>query len=238
MVYMLITKFYKNELSTPDGYTLDDISHFSDYELEQEHGFIQFIFPLIEPSNIIKNCPILTEEDIKFLHFDHISRHNLKLMFYKMLGFYRFKVISDGKIVKIESPKTEDLWWLTPYNHNILRITRILKSMKLLNYFDYSLALFEELKKLKDHPAVKSKSFKFWEDVIYSNVESITVKSNNVLDLLVELGYAHSKQFARMTMRQGSLVINGIKIKDRRYIIKNNDIFRFGKQKYYKIEKE
>ena len=52
--------------------------------------------------------------------------------------------------------------WITPGNHNYLRITRILKCLKLLGLDAEAAAFFEYLAGLR--PRVPARSFDFWRD--------------------------------------------------------------------------
>jgi hypothetical protein len=231
---MKIIQFYKNEISNEEGYYFDQVMKFNKTELERFHCFIQYLFPLLEPSEKVRTAPIITQEEIDIFKSDHLIRTKLKKAFFKMLDFYRLSYCKNGKSIEIKK-EVELLWWVKPYDHNLLRMTRMLKSMKLLGYFDYSLSLFEVLKEYKNHHnEFIKKSYLFWENAINEELETVNVFDNNIADVLVELKYCHSKTFAKNIIQDGGCLINGRKINSN-YIIESNDIIRYGKQKHIKL---
>ena len=58
-----ILEFYKGERPNQEGLYLNDIMKFDSDELESNHSYIQWLFPLIEPSLAIPDSPILEEDD-------------------------------------------------------------------------------------------------------------------------------------------------------------------------------
>jgi hypothetical protein len=97
------------------GRRIDDILAFSDPELETVHDFIQWLFPLPEASAFNAFAPILAADDIAAVRESPLAKQNLDRAAERMLRFYRN---SDH--------------WLSPVDHNHLRITRILRSLGLL----------------------------------------------------------------------------------------------------------
>lgn len=62
--------------------------------------------------------------------------------------------------------------WLTPANHNHLRITRILKSLRLLGLEPESAAFFRALAAIYPgqsaaaNPAISATTFRFWQSAV------------------------------------------------------------------------
>ena len=54
------------EGKTPDhrGQTLSMVLAFSDERAEQTHDYVQWLFPLDEPSESVQGAPILSDQDI------------------------------------------------------------------------------------------------------------------------------------------------------------------------------
>ena len=148
-----ILEFYRGEGANQEGLFLKDIMKFNDEQLEENHYYIQWLFPLKEPSLAVPGSPILTDEDITFFeaHWDTPEERqemiDLRLAvldaFHKMIGFYGLRLIAvkrDGDEFKsILLIKDENSFegksknWLTPKNHYYLRLTRILSSLLLLS---------------------------------------------------------------------------------------------------------
>lgn len=101
----------------PDGRgrLIDAVLGFSDEELEAAHDYIQWLFPLPERSSAQPQAPVLTGPAIQSIKTDRRALGNLARATERMLRFYR-----------------DTAWWLRPYDHNHLRITRIIRSLNLL----------------------------------------------------------------------------------------------------------
>jgi len=97
------------------GRRLSDIWAFSDAEIELTHNFIQWLFPLAEPSLSISGSPTLTSDEIAVL---------------------RLSIAAKTSVVKSADWYTAFLsrnsHWKAKYDHNHLRITRAIKSLRLL----------------------------------------------------------------------------------------------------------
>jgi len=147
-----VLEFYKGERPNQEGLYLKDIMNFRHDDLEYNHSYIQWLFPLVEPSLVIPDSPVLENDDIEAFAPSWGSveemKEKIKLRkslidsFNKMISFYGLKLslyYKNGEQVHsvklIRDPRAfEDKAknWLTPKNHNFLRITRILTSLMLL----------------------------------------------------------------------------------------------------------
>jgi hypothetical protein len=92
-----------------------DVLGFSDNELEAVHDYIQWLFPLTTPSAAQPHSPVLIPDEIAAIRADPRSIEMLNTAAERMLRFY-----------------WDTRWWLAPHDHNHLRITRILHSLRLL----------------------------------------------------------------------------------------------------------
>ncbi len=86
-----------------------------DVWLEREHNYIQWLFPLLEESNNVHDAPVLSLNDIALIKDDPVALGNFTEALERLSRFY-----------------LENDHWLTPMDHNHLRITRILKSTRLI----------------------------------------------------------------------------------------------------------
>lgn len=105
------------EDNSPDnlGRLLSDIWIFDDQRIEMIHDFIQWLFPLNEPSGANFNAPVLSESDINNIRKSLDAKNNLS----KSADWY-LKFLSRNS------------HWICPHDHNHLRITRVIKSLRLL----------------------------------------------------------------------------------------------------------
>jgi len=105
------------EGKTPDhrGRTFAMLLQQSDHQAETTHDYIQWLFPLDEPSRSVNGAPVLTELEIDEIRQSSLAQANLAKSARWFLGFLE-----------------RNDHWITKYNHNHLRITRIIKSLRLL----------------------------------------------------------------------------------------------------------
>lgn len=133
----------------PRGFTPDRICNASDQWLEESHDYIQWAFPLKERSTFNPSAPVLTDTAIAL-----INRNSLHSMFERMMRFY----FSNHSLLRPS--------WFSRDNHNMLRLTRIIKSMNLLGFQTEALLLLGELLQMvHKHPGhVSAETINFWLD--------------------------------------------------------------------------
>ena len=110
-----IVAFLEGEGPDGAGRTLFDVLAMNNVALEQTHDFIQWLFPLREPSRAVPDAPVLTNDQVDALRESAMAQTALAAATDRMEAFYRM---------------THD--WLMPNDHNHLRITRIIRSLRLL----------------------------------------------------------------------------------------------------------
>ena len=113
---MDLYKFLKNEEKDFQGRFLSDIWNFSDEEIEDNHDFIQILFPLDKPSEAVHHN----------IYLKDVNEY-LKIKSNKIVK----KNIIKSKDWFIEFLKRNDQWKLYS-DHNQLRITRIIECLRLL----------------------------------------------------------------------------------------------------------
>ena len=105
------------EGKTPDhrGRMLSMLWKQTDDDAENNHDYIQWMFPLDEPSQAISGTPVLNDFDIDEVRENQLAIGNLEESACWFLGFLE-----------------RNDHWITNYDHNHLRITRVIKSLRLL----------------------------------------------------------------------------------------------------------
>lgn len=98
------------------GRTFDDVMAFSDAQIEHTHNFIQWLFPLTEPSLSVPGSPCLSDAEITSIKDSRAAVANLNMAADWFLNFL-----------------ARNQHWIKPYDHNHLRITRAIKSLRLLS---------------------------------------------------------------------------------------------------------
>ena len=97
------------------GRFLSDIWKFGDDDIEHTHDFIQWVFPLDEPSSAQPDAPVLEPAEIDLIHKSGPATMNVEQSTEWFLGFL-----------------SRSQCWLASHDHNHLRITRMIKSNRLL----------------------------------------------------------------------------------------------------------
>ncbi len=112
---MKVLSFLQDTGPDDRGRFLSDILKFDDKAIETTHDFIQWIFPLDEPSSASADAPILEAGEVALIRKSSLAAHNLNE---SVQWFCAFLERNDG--------------WRVAHDHNHLRITRMIKSVRLL----------------------------------------------------------------------------------------------------------
>ena len=155
--------FYRGTGRDAAGRTIAEIWAWDARRLEMVHDYIQWLFPLPEASRFNPDAPRLTVEDAH--HFrDADLQDRLARSRDLMLAFFGLEF--DGTSVRRATAFSDRAAnWLTPLNHNHLRLTRILLSLGYLNQSSEAGALLACLLNIADHEgksAVTARTRAFW----------------------------------------------------------------------------
>ncbi len=149
-----VVAFYRGE---PDhrGRRLDDILRWDHAQLEFVHDYIQWLFPLTEPSRAQPLSPVLSDADVRLFRSDEVLRQRMRDALAVMLEFYG---IEPG------APRE----WIEAGNHNYLRLTRILRSLRIAGLDAEARRLFVALEEIyQQHPAdVGTTTFRYWQEAM------------------------------------------------------------------------
>ena len=150
-----------------EGRRLEDIHAWPDDDFEEVHDFIQWLFPLPEPSQFNPDAPILTNKDIAAFKSDPVLQANLMRSFERILAFLGL-ALSERKVIEGPSFKARVAdAWASP-NHNWLRISRILRSLTLLGMAAQAQALYEWLDAMYSSRRfpISADTFRYWTDAV------------------------------------------------------------------------
>lgn len=114
--------------------TLGQSLAWDDEMLESTHDFVQWWFPLIEPSSFNPDAPVASRLEFEELSVDEHVRAGVERAMHRMLSFYGLRQTASGVIKKAGQWDRRSQNWAFTQNHNDLRITRILKSLCLLGH--------------------------------------------------------------------------------------------------------
>ena len=131
------------------GRTFDDVMAFSDEQIERTHNFVQWLFPLNEPSLSVPGSPCLSDAEITTIKDSGVAVANLNMAANWFLDFL-----------------VRNQHWIKPYDHNQLRITRVIKSLRLVSgdgaAYQFKTAVFRTAGDRIELINVKARCF--WQD--------------------------------------------------------------------------
>jgi hypothetical protein len=167
-----IIGFYSGTQPDHRGRYLHEIQVWTDKQLESIHDYIQWLFPLPEPSGFNTAAPVLTHESIREFRTRPELQQKLRGSFLRMMTFYGFEVRSGGHMTVTCSPTfaARATTWLSPGNHNHLRITRILRCLTVLGLESEAKAFFGCLSDIyernKPRPAISDETMLYWKEAV------------------------------------------------------------------------
>ena len=130
---------------------LNDIWNFSDEDIEHTHDFIQILFPLNEQSeSIFHGYYLNTETSINNIKSNHLSKTNIVKSSKWFLSFLK-----------------RNSHWRRKHDHNYLRVTRVIKSLRLLvsdEEADIFYKLFMELLDDRHKEKINSLTLSYWKN--------------------------------------------------------------------------
>ena len=133
--------FYQLKSSNQDGKSLQDIWDYNHIDYETDHNFIQWVFPSDVPSSVNPYAPIVS---LKFRElFSKKLQHRLIMSYVQFLDFIGVSIINDSLSI-CDEPRFYDC--VRRKNHNLMRITRVLRSLTILGLYTTALTLFKFLR--------------------------------------------------------------------------------------------
>lgn len=161
-----LLRFYRGEGRDHRGRRLADILAFDEARLESTHDFIQWLFPLPEPSGANAQAPLLSAADRAAFAADPALRAALRRSLDTMLAFYGLERRGlSGEVAVLRGPRFGERsseWLDRP--HNFLRISRMLRSLSLLGCGPEARAMLACLEGVfRDHAAaIGEETLGYW----------------------------------------------------------------------------
>ncbi|MCU0546397.1 MAG: opioid growth factor receptor-related protein [Oscillatoriaceae cyanobacterium Prado104] len=169
-----ILAFYLGQQPNSQGRAIEDIWSWNCENLESVHNYIQWLFPLREKSRFNTNAPTLSDRAIQAFRTSDELRNRLAKSLKIMLAFYGLECLEgqDGKIVIVKSGEylSRSREWLERFNHNYLRLTRILTSLRILGLENYAVALFRCLDEIykENQENIGGETYSYWKNAVNS----------------------------------------------------------------------
>ncbi len=168
-----LAAFYTGKAPDSSGRMFDDILSWGDEELESVHDYIQWLFPLQEKSAFNDRAPLVTAEDLELFRTDIGMQTRFLRAFARLLDFYGFVAVrqhASVRVVRVKNFAAASGRWLTPRNHNFLRMTRILKSLMLFGQDEFATAFLRALEEVYGEHAetIGKTTLAYWTDAVRS----------------------------------------------------------------------
>jgi hypothetical protein len=150
-----LTNFFEDrDYVNTAGFSINDYLSWDNPILENKHDYIQWIFPLNEPSVYNPNCPILDDELVKYFNNSNEIIETHKLCIEKI---YKFLQLDGSQLLPF--------WW-TINNHNSLRVSRIIKSSRLLGNSELSDKIYESVMNFNKICPMRPITVWYWNEAI------------------------------------------------------------------------
>lgn len=143
------------------GRKFSDMLAFSDEKMEKCDEQIQWMFPLHEKSKYAEVYPILTKDVTDIAKNDPTIIGNMVLAKRRMEKFYGLPPYED-----VEKQKS----WCNDDNHNLLRVTRIIRSLRLLGLEDEARIFYDKVFKVGYQFDINQRTLDFWQKAIRDDV--------------------------------------------------------------------
>lgn len=136
------------------GRSAQEVLGYSNRQLESIHDYIQWLFPLPTRSGAQPDAPVLSAREIESISADQRAVSTLREASARMVRFYQ---------------ETDE--WLAPYDHNHLRITRIIQCLRILVSPDAAHEFHETIFALQRAAGgpVNSRSIQYWQRAAQSD---------------------------------------------------------------------
>jgi hypothetical protein len=127
---------------------ITEIAAFGFEELEFTHDYIQWLFPLPEPSAYAPDVPVLDDETLAEFRKNEKLTQSIEYCAMTMMRFYYV-----------------NNHWINKDNHNYLRISRIIRCLALIGLEEFAKEFYSGAKKLVEHNEgeVSDKTLEYWE---------------------------------------------------------------------------
>lgn len=188
---------YPQDAKDHHGRSLNDILAWPNTNLERSHNYIQILFPLPEGSMFNWDAPVITREIMLEFRQRTELRQMLRKSFERMLQFYGFDLLrqpydkdevddilqliynsrpedKSERVVPNCSIKRAENWesafrnWARRFDHNHLRITRIIRCLRVLGLEDEARAFFIGLVQVASDTAINisERTVDYWHRAV------------------------------------------------------------------------
>jgi len=155
-----IVKFLSGNHADYKGRIYEDILYCSDEEMEKCHDQVQWIFPLHETSNWAMTYPVINPMIVEECRDIPEITENMTNAVERMLDFYGLDV----------DDKDKQRVWCKEFNHNLLRITRIIRSARIFGLYEEAHNFYLKAKDAGDYFCIGNVPKAYWWRARYEDL--------------------------------------------------------------------
>nr|WP_321986279.1 opioid growth factor receptor-related protein [uncultured Lichenicoccus sp.] len=171
-----ILDFLRGSRTDTGSHSIGQIQAWDDSRLEAVHDYIQWLFPLPEASGFNPDAPILTQSDIAHLKREPALQDALRRSWQRMLAFYRLDALGQpgASASDLDVATVIHAPWMRPGDHNMLRISRMLRCLALAGLARESALTLAGLERVFADPAgaraIGARSLGYWRDAAAARI--------------------------------------------------------------------
>ena len=156
-----IIRFLEGKSKDYKDRTFSDIVGCSDETMEQCHDQVQWMFPLHEESKFAQIYPVVTGEMLKKAKKSKKIKPNLRKAKVRMEKF-----LAIGKYEDVEKQRL----WCQEFNHNLLRITRIIRCLRFFGLQKEAQDFYNKVLKVGNFFGISNVTKSYWFRAIDDDV--------------------------------------------------------------------
>jgi hypothetical protein len=133
---------------------------FSDETLEKCHDQIQWMFPLHEESFHAITYPVLSPSIVNQARKSATIKENMKKAVKRMSDFYGFT----------NDDRNKQRSWCRDHDHNLLRVTRIIRSLRFFGLEDEAAEFYDKAIESADYFCLSKVTVAYWWKAMHEDV--------------------------------------------------------------------
>lgn len=156
-----IISFLEGKTEDYKGRTFTSMLEWTNDQLEYCHDQVQWMFPLHEESKHANTYPIVDKDVVEKTKNSLEVRNNLRLAKDRFERFYGFGPYEDRDIQRK---------WCKDHNHNLLRVTRILRCLRLFGLEDEAFDFYRKAYAVGQRLGISNITLDYWDKAMNDDV--------------------------------------------------------------------
>jgi len=163
-----IIDFLRGIIPDYKGRMHEDLIRFSDVEMERCHDQCQWLFPLHEESKFADTYPIITKEVVELSEEYPEVNSNIMKASRRMRLFLGIRPFDN-----IERQRD----WLEDGNHNLLRVTRVIRCLRLFNMVEQAVGFYNDVYSTSLYFDISPMTYDYWSKALMTEDQWSSLQS-------------------------------------------------------------